>query len=210
MDVWILLLFVGTELMFSLSPGPAVAAVVSASINGGYRLAFFSIMGVLVGNLMYFAVSAIIISTGTTISDDWFIYIKVAGCMYLAWMLVNEYLLPYLRPAPSIRTGTTPAHAVVRTGTNRFTMTLVMQLSNPKTILFFTAFLPQFIQPEQGLALQFSVLAALSFATEFVVLFAYAAGGQVLLKRGGERFGTFANHTGNLLMAIAVVWSVAR
>ena len=210
MDLWILLLFVGTELMFSLSPGPAVAAVVSASITGGYRLAFFSIMGVLVGNLIYFAVSAIIIATGMTINSDWFTYIKVAGCLYLAWMLFNEYLLPYVRPSRTTPAGAASTDAIERTGTNRFTMTLVMQLSNPKTILFFTAFLPQFIQPERGLMLQFSVLAALSFITELVVLFAYAAGGQVLLKRGGQRFGIYANHTGNLLMAVAVVWSVAR
>lgn len=209
MDIWILFLFVGTELMFSLSPGPAVAAVVSSSIVGGYRLAIYAILGVLVGNLIYFIASACIILAGTSIDSDYFLYIKIAGCMYLAWILFHEYLFRYLNPSRHLH-GTDPVNDGIPNGGNRFILTLVMQLANPKTIIFFTAFLPQFIDLEQDLVVQFSTLAVLSMATEFAVLMGYAAGGQILLKYGSEKFGQYAHHAGNMLMAAAVVWSLFR
>ena len=183
MDIWLLILFVATEFMFSLSPGPAVAAVVSSSIAGGYRLAISAILGVLIGNLIYFIVSATLISAGTSVSGDYFYYIKIAGCSYLVYILYKEYISHLFSnknrdESPEKRDETT------RNGSRRFIITFVMQVSNPKTILFFAAFLPQFIDNEYNLAVQFVTLAFLSFMTEFVVLMAYAAGGQAMLKYG--------------------------
>jgi homoserine/homoserine lactone efflux protein len=211
MDIWVLILFVATEFMFSLSPGPAVVGVVSSSILGGYRLAVFAILGVLVANLLYFLLSASIIIAGTSVNEEYFYYIKVAGCAYLVVLLFRQYFsVKKSNPDGKDNKVNVVNSASHKLKLRQFLLTFVMQMANPKTILFFTAFLPQFINTDYNLIVQFLILATLSFITEFIVLIAYAAGGQVMLKYGSEKFGEYANHIGNVIMIIAVVWSFLR
>lgn len=209
MELGLILLFVTTELMFSLSPGPAVAAVVSSSITGGYRLAVYAILGVLIGNLLYFIVSTVLITAGTSINDDYFYYIKIAGCIYLIYIICVEYMPLFFNKGNLVsHHGESGLGRISRS--NKFLITFVMQISNPKTILFFSAFLPQFISNEYDLVFQFIVLACLSFITEFLVLFGYAIGGQAMLKYGTDKIGSYANHIGNAMMVVAVLWSLFR
>lgn len=209
MELGLILLFVTTELMFSLFPGPAVAAVVSSSITGGYRLAIYAILGVLIANLLYFIVSAALIIAGTQAHPDYFYMIKMAGCAYLFYILYMEYMPLFFNKKKGVSRDEEGGFAK-RFYSSKFLITFIMQISNPKTILFFTAFLPQFINEDYDIILQFIVLACLSFVTEFFVLFGYAIGGQAMLKYGRESIGSYAHHVGNAMMVSAVVWSVLR
>lgn len=209
MDIWLLTLFVATEFMFSLSPGPAVAAVVSSSIIGGYRLAIFAILGVLIGNLIYYIISAVLLSVGASASGDYFYYIRIAGCTYLIYLLYKQYIADLFTNKNKLE-ASLKIDTKRQNGLNKFIITFEMQISNPKTILFFTAFLPQFINTEYNLMVQFETFGILSFVTEFVVLIVYAAGGQAMLRYGSEHIGKYADHVGNVMMALAVIWSVFR
>lgn len=210
MDYWLLTLFVATEFMFSTSPGPAVAAVVSSSILGGYRLAILATLGVLVANLLYFIVSAFIIAAGTRANEDYFWYIKILGAAYLLYVLYTEYFSKNKDSAFQPDDESVNNNETRKKMARRFTVTFAMQMANPKTIVFFAAFLPQFINVEYNINIQLMVLAFLSFVTEFVVLMMYAAGGQVLLKYGSEKYGEYAGHIGNIMMVVAIVWSFLR
>lgn len=211
MDISLLALFVWTELLFSISPGPAVVIVVSSAIVGGYRLAFSAILGVLAGNLIYFTASAALITSSVNINSDYFFYIKLAGAAYLTHILYREYISPYVSKKNGMSSAATEqSNVCTRNLSGRFYTTLAMQLSNPKAIIFFAAFLPQFVNHDISIPIQFATLAFLSIATEFFVLLAYAASGQAMVKRGSERFGIYAHHAGNILMAAAVIWSLLR
>jgi homoserine/homoserine lactone efflux protein len=207
MDLGLVLLFVATELVFSLSPGPAVFAVISASLKGGYRLALGAIFGVLFGNLIYFVVAAGLITYGALINESNFQYIKIMGVMYLAYIVYTEYM-----PNNHSNKGVDceGVNKSSRSLIKFFLAALVMQLSNPKTILFFTAFLPQFVVPNENIPVQLSILAILSFVTEFMVLLMYAVSGRLMLKYLSKSYEIYLQHIGNSLLAAAVIWSLVR
>ncbi len=210
MDCYLLTFFVATEFMFSVSPGPAVAAVVSSSILGGYRRAILATLGVLVANLLYFIVSAFIITAGTRANEDYFWYIKILGAIYLLYVLYTEYYPKNNSSVSRSDDEMTKTNGTGRKMAAQFSLTFAMQMANPKTIVFFAAFLPQFININYNINIQLMVLAFLSFITEFVVLMMYAAGGQVLLRYGSEKYGEYAAHIGNIIMVIAIAWSFLR
>lgn len=196
-----LLLFSVTEAFFSASPGPAVAMVVSAAMLGGLRVANAAIFGVLVGNLIYFIISCGLLLSAAQYNDEFFLYVKLAGGGYLAYLLLVRYVFSSNRKEDEV--GMSAKHL----RQNLFLCGLVMQLSNPKTILFFSAFLPQFIDTRYSLPLQFSIMAGLSWSIEYTILIAYATGAQLLVRRGNIKWGNQLEHFGNAAMGIAVGWS---
>jgi homoserine/homoserine lactone efflux protein len=196
-------LFALTELLFSASPGPAVAMVVGAAIGSGWRGANLAILGVLFGNLVYFGVSCLIILGAASVKEDLFIYIKIGGAAYLTWLLLDQYILSRFR---LLRKAEADDQAVIFR--KQFLRTFVMQLSNPKTILFFSAFLPQFVTLQQSVPLQLSVLAVVSFLVEYTVLGFYAWCALAARNRITSVSENGFEHLGNATMVVAVVWGL--
>lgn len=204
-QVW--LLFCGTEAAFSLSPGPAVLLVLSQVLRGGLRPGQITTLGILAGNQIYFLISALLIATATAIDTTSFYWIRIAGALWLAGLMI----VPLWRWARSSQTGgkELPPRRFIGVGT--FLTGTLLQLANPKTIVFFVAFLPQFIDPRGSLSVQFSILAVSSFAIEYTILSGYG-----LLARkagawlGGHSPGGWMELVGNLGLAAAVGWWIFR
>lgn len=210
MSVTLILLFIATEALFSASPGPAVAMVLSSAVIGGWRGANLSILGVLAGNAVYFTLSAIILMYSVAISEELFTYIRYAGASYLVFIVARDHVVPWLlrRRAPDAVGENAPVAELVPVKRSYFLKTFTLQMANPKTIIFFTAFLPQFITVGGDIPLQFVVLGLLSFAVEYVILAAYAFATIHAAKRfGGGRFKRLFEPIGNATMIGAVVWS---
>jgi len=199
-----LLLFAATEAFFSASPGPAVVMVVSAMLLGGWRAAHAVILGVLLGNLIYFVVSCALVLGATRYNEQFFLYLKLAGAAYLVYLVAARYCgLP--RRAGDKHGA--PAHPLRRNLWKLFAGGLAMQLANPKTILFFSAFLPQFVRADYNIPVQFAVMAGLSWSIEYPILALYAGGAHCLLRRFNNQAGKL-EHLGNLTMMTAVAWSL--
>lgn len=199
-----LLLFAATEAFFSASPGPAVVMVVSAMLVGGWRAAHAVIFGVLLGNLIYFVISCALIMGATQYNEQFFLYLKLAGAAYLVYLVAARYLGSTKRDGDA---GNAPAHRLQRNLWKLFLGGLAMQLANPKTILFFSAFLPQFVHADYNIPLQFAIMAALSWSIEYPILVLYSGGARLLLRRIETRAGQL-EHLGNLTMMAAVAWSL--
>jgi len=110
-----------------------------------------------------------------------FIVIKWLGVVYLAWLGLCAW-------RDALRgTGSLTIARPVPTGLRMWRQGVLLQLANPKAILFFTALLPQFIDTAHAIAPQVFVLAVTSIVSEFFVLAAYAwlaaRGGALLLAR---------------------------
>lgn len=197
-----LLLFSVTEALFSASPGPAVVMVVSATMSGGRRAAKAVVFGVLLGNLIYFVISCALFLGATRYNDQLFLYIKLAGAAYLVYLLFDRYFGSSRHKTDD--TVNLPTHGAQK---SLFFGGLAMQLANPKTILFFSAFLPQFINTNYNIPMQFAIMAGLSWSIEYTILAAYARGTQLLMHRFSH-WSSRLEHLGNVTMMAAVVWGL--
>jgi homoserine/homoserine lactone efflux protein len=167
-EAW--LLFATTETMLCLTPGPAVLLVLSVSLRRGLSPGLQASAGILVANAFYFLLSAT--SLGAILLASWeaFSLIKWVGAAYLIWIGLNMCIARGAEP-----TGTAARCTPPRPGRGTFLHGVVTQGANPKALVFFTALLPQFVDPAKPLALQIAILAVTSILIEFGVLTAYTA-----------------------------------
>src|SRR5690606_2312268 len=90
---------------------------------------------------------------------------------YVLWLAHRLWCAP-VRPVQT----DTPTEKV-RTGRAAFLRSLLVALSNPKALLFFSAFLPQFIRPEEAIAVQYITLALITALIDIALMTVYAVGG---------------------------------
>ena len=159
------LTFAVVAVLVSLVPGPAVIAVVSSSLRGGFRASLAANAGVLIGDAVFVAAAAGGLGAVLVASHGVFIAVKWLGIAYLAYLGVRA-LLDRGR-----------AFALDDDGAERraFRLGLATQLSNPKVILFFGALLPQFVDPSRPAAVQFALLGATFIVSDALVFAAYGA-----------------------------------
>jgi threonine/homoserine/homoserine lactone efflux protein len=147
--------FLVAAVVLLVVPGPAVLYVVSQSIEGGRRAGLVSTLGIHCGTLVHVAAAALGLSSLLVSSARAFEAVKYAGAVYLVFLGIRTLLAR--RPAE-------PQTAAPRDSGRRLTRGAVVQILNPKTTLFFFAFLPQFVDVGAGsVGLQVLVL-GLSFA----------------------------------------------
>jgi threonine/homoserine/homoserine lactone efflux protein len=180
--MWLTVLFVFavTEFFLSHTPGPAVLTVISQGIRNGAKPSIRGALGILTGNAIDFAISAIGLGAVLVVSEILFNIIKYLGAAYLVYLGGRMIVVSFSHHSSE-------ELAPIETSGNRlFMQGLTTQLANPKAIVFFTALLPQFVNPNRNMALQYFVLGVVSVAVEFPVLLFYgwmAERGRNLLKK---------------------------
>ena len=202
LEVWVL--FVVTESILCLTPGPAVLLVVAQALGRGAAASVWATLGILTGNALYFALSATGLGALLLASYELFALVRWLGAAYLIWLGVRVLL----GRSAARSTATTVAVGRGRTFVNGF----VLQAANPKALLFFVALLPQFIEPGGRVAGQVLVLAATSVAIELVILLAYgAAAGRLHALTANPRFARFADGlVGTMLVTAGVGLAAVR
>lgn len=157
------LFFIAMEIPLCFTPGPAVLLIVSQAMNRGFKPSLRGALGILTGNAIYFALSAIGLGALLVASATVFMVIKWCGAGYLIFMGLRMILSKPKEQAPEM----------IARDDRSFRQALFVQLSNPKAVVFFTALLPQFIDPKGPIALQFFVLGVVSTVIEFPILAMY-------------------------------------
>ena len=149
-----LLLFVSAAVVLLAIPGPAVLYVTSRSIGQGRRAGFISALGIGVGTLLHAAAAAAGLSALLMSSAMAFSVVKYLGAAYLIYLGIQK-----LRREESLE----PTQEAPRTKLSRvFGQGIIVNILNPKTALFFFAFLPQFVDASRGnVALQILFLGTL-------------------------------------------------
>ena len=135
-------LFVVAALVLLLTPGPAVLYIVTRSIDGGRQAGIVSMLGVHVGTLVHVAAAAVGLSAVLVASATAFTVVKWLGAAYLVYLGVRRILD---RTPPATVESTRP-----RALRRAFVDGVVVNTLNPKTALFFLAFLPQFVNLGRG------------------------------------------------------------
>jgi threonine/homoserine/homoserine lactone efflux protein len=185
-------------------PGPAVLYVVSQSIEGGRRAGLVSTVGIHCGTLVHVAAAALGLSSPLVSSTRAFETVKYAGATYLVFLGVRTLLMR--RPADA-------QLAALLDARRRLTRGAVVQILNPKTTLFFFAFLPQFVEVDAGaaglqiliLGLTFAVLGLLSDGA-----YALAAGTLAGRLRGRDRAAAAGRWvSGTILIGLGLTAALA-
>lgn len=128
----------------ALSPGPDTMFVLASSATGGQRAGLAATFGIGAGGLVHAALAALGVSAIIAASPEAFDFLRIAGALYLAWMaLVAFRAFASGGAAAPLGSGAASASVAFRRG-------LATNLLNPKVIVFYVAFLPQFASPALG------------------------------------------------------------
>ncbi|WP_415184017.1 LysE family translocator [Phaeovulum sp.] len=198
LELWFVFLLASVAL--SLTPGPNALLALDHGARYGRARAGFTVLGSVLA--MMTMVGATLVGLGALMlaSEALFGAIKLLGAAYLAWLGVMLWRAPGFAPAPL------PGEARRLISRKRaFSQGALVMLSNPKTILFFTTFLPQFLTPGAPLLPQFAVLALTLGMVELLVeQFLASAAGRFApwLGRNGRMFNRV---TGLAFVAIAAM-----
>lgn len=195
LDVWLIYLLAATGL--SLSPGPNGLLALTHGARHGRRKALFTIFGGACGFIAVIALSMFGIGALLKASLVWLTVMKWLGGGYLVWLGIQVWRSPPIGVDAA-------ASAQPRPGGSLFRQGALSALTNPKGLLFFAAFLPQFIDPARSLFGQFVVMAgtfaAIEIATEaFIASMAHRI--SPWLRRVGRRFNQAC---GGVFVAIGV------
>ena len=185
MPSWdVLIAFFGVALLLGLSPGPDNLFVLVQSAQRGWRVGLCVVLGLCIGVVGHTSAVALGLAAVVAASPMLFTALKLCGAAYLAYMAWGAWR------APVAVQETTQALAVqdkltLRAALGWIGRGIIMNLTNPKVLIFFLAFLPQFTDPKRGsLALQVMVFGGLFMLAGGLVFSAIAcfsgAFGQVL------------------------------
>ena len=163
-----ILSFFLTSLVLTISPGPDVMYVLSQSISKGRNYGIAAALGLSSGLLFHTTLLAFGISTMITAIPWLFQAIKIFGALYLLWIAYNVFKSPasfHLKEATS----------QVDKPIKNVTQGLIMNISNPKVMLFFLALFPTFLNPSIGnVKLQVYTLGSIFMIQALIVFVLYA------------------------------------
>ncbi|MCX7659272.1 MULTISPECIES: LysE family transporter [Caldimonas] len=195
MDFHVWLLYTLAALGLSLSPGPNGLLALTHGALYGRRRTLYTVAGGSLGFVVIIALSLFGIGALLQTSVVWLTVLKWVGGAYLVWLGVQVWRAPPIGLS-------TPVRAEQRSNASLFRQGALSALTNPKGILFFAAFLPQFIDPQRSLLMQFVVMAGTFAAIEFVTEVFIASVAQ-RISRWLARVGRAFNQAcGGLFMAI--------
>ena len=197
MDPHTWLIYLAAAIGLSLSPGPNGLLALTHGALHGRRKALYTIFGGALGFVALIAASMFGIGALLKASLGWLTVLKWAGGAYLVWLGIVVWRSPPIGVD-------LPRTAATRRGGSLFRQGALSALTNPKGLLFFAAFLPQFIDPARSLVSQFVVMAGTFAATEIateVLIASMAHRISPWLRRVGRRFNQAC---GGLFVAIGV------
>ena len=200
-SLWLAL--AGAGVLISFTPGAGAINTMSNSLNAGFRRSMWGILGQQAALVIHVVIVALGVGVLVASSPIAFNVIRYSGAAYLVYLGVRQFLArPDLEQEKIAGLRNEPAWSIFRRG-------FWVNLLNPKAIIFFLAFMPQFIRPGQPLLAQYAVLTATIVAIDILVMwfffaaaarsferFTHSARGQLVLNRS---FGALFVAVGILL-----------
>lgn len=182
-------------------PGPGIFAVVSCALGRGLRAAPAMIVGIILGDLIYFYAAVLGLAALARSMGELFIAVKFAGAAYLVWLGIKLWRE---RPAEPTAADATPAPA--QSDRRSLLGGFMVTISNPKTIAFYAGLLPTFIDLEKlstGDALAMGVIVVLTVGL-IPAAYALAAAGSRRFFRSPGRMRILNRAAGTMLIGSGV------
>jgi homoserine/homoserine lactone efflux protein len=198
-----LILFFLTDLVFCLTPGPATMVTIGHVLGGGLRAGLGPVAGVHIGNFIWYGLSAIGLMALIAAAPNAYALLRWAGVLYLLVMGIRIW-----------RRNVGAGKAIARRGDFRhgFLDGLAVHMANPKALIFYAAFVPQFVDPHFPILPQIMMLAGITLVTESIGMGTYA-----LLAAGANRFALERDWTrllqrlsGGAMISVALIMAWAN
>ncbi|MDQ1054260.1 homoserine/homoserine lactone efflux protein [Arthrobacter sp. SORGH_AS 212] len=166
-SLWLAL--AGAGALISFTPGAGAINTMSNSLNAGFLRSIWGILGqqaALVVHVLIVALGVGVLVSGSPLA---FNIIRYAGAAYLVYLGIRQFLSkPAVQEEQAAASTFEPAVSIFRRG-------FWVNLLNPKAIVFFLAFTPQFIRPEESLITQYAILTATIVAIDILVMWFFFA-----------------------------------
>lgn len=204
MGLELYLSFVLASVLLILFPGQSVMLTISHSLTWGVRLGLLSVAGAIAAVAVQLVALAIGLSSVLALAAQWFEVIRWAGVAYLLFLGVQQ-----LRATPDVDPDGTTAPG---SPAGLFWQGFIVSLLNPKSLLFYAAFFPHFIETEAAAAPQLFILSATFLViagglTAMYAALAHQVGGYF---RGSAGARLRNRLTGTILIGAGVVLALAR
>jgi homoserine/homoserine lactone efflux protein len=166
-SLWVALVGAGT--LISFTPGAGAINTMSNALNAGFRRSIWGILGQQAALLIHIVIVALGVGLLVASSPVAFNVIRYAGAAYLVYLGIRQFLATPQVDAERVRAlSDEPRWSMFRRG-------LWVNMLNPKAIVFFLAFLPQFIRLDRPLPVQYLIVAATVVAIDILVMWFFFA-----------------------------------
>jgi threonine/homoserine/homoserine lactone efflux protein len=166
--------------LLNLTPGPDTAFIVGQSVAHGRKMGLMSVLGISAGCIVHTAALALGLSALLAASAGAFIVIKVAGAAYLIYLGGRMIIGSLRRGAPTATRAETIDEVTLPSSRRAFVQGFATNVLNPKVVLFFLSFFPQFVaasSESKALAFVFLGIVLIVMSTVYNGLVAWLAGG---------------------------------
>ena len=201
-DPHLFVVFVGVMAVLAATPGPANLFAIATGIERGRRAVLVAVVGMNTATLVWFAAAAMGLGALVAAFPEAFRVVAILGALYVGWLGLSA-LRSALRPRKDVAGGEDRIHPQRPAFVDGF----LVQIANPKAVLFFTAVLPPFLDIDRPAAPQLALFAVAVIGMDVLTMSAYGLSGAVLARRMSEprfrrAFGVFV---GSLLLIAAVL-----
>jgi len=194
-DFQILSAYVFAVILLIITPGPVVALVLRNSLLGGFRAGFLTTLGTNFASLFIIGVSIAIILGIIKISQTLLFWLSLLGCVFIFYLGFSSFIQSFKIQIENTN--------LKHDSKNHFSQGFFIAISNPKDIIFFIAFFPQFIHISPDLNSSLFLLVILWIICDFFVLLTYAFLGRSNLLLRFKKF--IVRLSDSVLMLIAIV-----
>jgi len=196
--------FLGVMAVMAVTPGPANIFAVSTGMARGRKAALIGVVGMNCATLVWFGAAALGLGALVKALPEVFRWVAILGALYVAWLGLKA-----LKGA--FATAADPQDAVVHASRGVFLDGFLVQIANPKAVLFFTAVLPPFLDIQRPMAPQLALFAVAAIGMDGLSMSAYALSGAALSRAMRRpRFRRLFSLFVGLLLLIAAGLIVSR
>jgi threonine/homoserine/homoserine lactone efflux protein len=204
----LLLTFMVTTAIFAFIPGPAMLYAAARTLAGGQRAGFMASLGIHLGGYAHVIAAAAGLSILFHAVPTLYLAVKLAGAAYLVWLGIALF-------RSRVQDDAAQPDAMIRSGWRAFAQSIAVEVLNPKTAIFFLAFLPQFADPTAGLPIwgQLLILGTivnLTFSLADVVCVLLASVVMARLRRSGRAQRLMQRTGGTALVGLGAHLALQR
>ena len=198
MSAQLYLAYVAACFAIVIVPGPTVTLIIANSLRHGARAGLLNVAGTQLGLALMIAILCVGLASIIATIGVWFDWVRLAGAAYLVWLGAKLLRAPGTLDQPG---GAPAPPSPPRPRSGFFLQGFLVILSNPKALLFFGAFIPQFVDPNGNAARQVVLLGAIFMAVATLCDGAYAVlVGRLGLALSGRRVRLASRLSGGLLV----------
>lgn len=198
MDAATLFLYIVTVSAVMITPGPSMLLALNNGAVHGMRVAGCGIAGAALSDLLLIGAVGCGLGALLQASESLFVVVKTCGAVYLLYLAWGLWRAP-------TQALTNRLDGASASGRSAFRRALLVGLSNPKGLLFFSAFVPQFVRPDQAVAEQYLILALVSALVDCLMMSLYAFGGRRAMASFSARVMGWVNRSCAGMLAILAV-----